>query len=101
MPDSLPRSAANANRSMADCNREIDCRTAVQQLWDYLDEELTPERMAEVRRHLERCGSSLPHHDYARVFLAALSAAREGDARTPDALRTRVMENLRAAGFSS
>jgi mycothiol system anti-sigma-R factor len=86
---------------MADCNREIDCRTAVQQLWDYLDEELTPERMAEVRRHLERCGSCLPHHDYARVFLAALSAAREGDARAPDALRTRVMENLRAAGFSS
>jgi len=86
---------------MTDCNREIDCRTAVQQLWDYLDEELTPERMDEVRRHLERCGSCLPHHDYARVFLAALSSAREGDARAPEALRHRVMENLRAAGFSS
>ncbi|MDF2772664.1 MAG: putative zinc-finger, partial [Geminicoccaceae bacterium] len=48
---------------MTDCNRELDCRTAVQQLWDYLDHELTPERMAEVRRHLERCGQCLPHHD--------------------------------------
>ena len=86
---------------MTDCNREIDCRSAVQQLWDYLDEELTPERMADVRRHLERCGSCLPHHDYARVFLAALAAAREGDMRAPEALRRRVMENLRAAGLST
>jgi anti-sigma factor (TIGR02949 family) len=85
---------------MTDCNREIDCRSAVQQLWDYLDEELTPERMADVRRHLERCGSCLPHHDYARVFLAALAAAREGEARAPEALRRRVMDNLRAAGLS-
>ena len=86
---------------MTDCNRDIDCRTAVQQLWDYLDEELTPERMDNVRRHLERCGSCLPHHDYARVFLTALAAARDDDARAPDALRHRVMENLRAAGFST
>ena len=86
---------------MTDCNRDIDCRTAVQQLWDYLDQELTPERMDDVRRHLERCGSCLPHHDYARVFLAALSSARESHARAPEGLRHRVMENLRAAGFSS
>ena len=86
---------------MTDCNGEMDCRTAVQQLWDYLDDELTPERMNDVRRHLERCGSCLPHHDYARVFLAALSSVREGEARAPEALRRRVMDNLRAAGFSS
>lgn len=86
---------------MTDCNREIDCRTAVQQLWDYLDEELTPERMDAVRQHLERCGRCLPHHDYARVFLAALAAAREGEARAPDTLRLRVMESLRAAGLNT
>jgi len=86
---------------MTDCNRDIDCRTAVQQLWDYLDEELTPERMDEVRRHLERCGSCLPHHEYGKIFLAALSTARESEAKAPDALRIRVMETLRAAGFST
>jgi mycothiol system anti-sigma-R factor len=85
---------------MSDC-REIDCRTAVQQLWDYLDQELTPERMNDVRGHLERCKSCLPHHDYAQAFLAALSAAKESEARAPDALRRRVMDNLRAAGFSA
>jgi anti-sigma factor (TIGR02949 family) len=86
---------------MTDCKGEIDCRTAVQQLWDYLDHELTPERMDDVRRHLERCGSCLPHHDYARVFLAALSSAREGETRAPETLRRRVMDSLRAAGLNT
>ena len=85
---------------MSDC-RDIDCRTAVQQLWDYLDHELTPERMNDVRGHLERCKSCLPHHDYAQAFLAAVSAAKESDARAPEALRKRVMDDLRAAGFTA
>ena len=86
---------------MTDCPHEIDCRTAVQQLWDYLDHELTPERMAEVRGHLERCAKCLPHHDYARTFLVALSEARESDLRAPDVLRRRVMDSLRSAGFGA
>ena len=87
---------------MSDCNSEIDCRTAVQQLWDYLDEELTPERMDDVRRHLERCGSCLPHHDYAPRVSCRTGRRREtATPGRPTPLRHRVMENLRAAGFSS
>ena len=86
---------------MTDCNHDIDCRTAVQQLWDYLDEELTPERMDDVRRHVERCGKCLPHRDYGRAFLAALSSVREVEMRAPDTLRRRVMDTLREAGFST
>jgi mycothiol system anti-sigma-R factor len=86
---------------MTDCPRDIDCRTAVQKLCDYLDDELTPERMDEVRQHLEKCGACLPHHEYGRVFLAALANVRQSEARAPDALRRRVMESLRAAGFST
>jgi anti-sigma factor (TIGR02949 family) len=85
---------------MGNC-RDIDCRTAVQQLWDYLDQELTPERMEEVRAHLQKCSSCLPHHDFGRVFLAALSEARESDVCASDALRSRVMDSLRAAGFNA
>lgn len=86
---------------MTDCNDDIDCRMAVRQLWDYLDGELTPERMGDVRRHIERCGQCLPHHDYGRVFLAALSSARESEERAPETLRRRVMESLRAAGLNT
>lgn len=86
---------------MTECHGEIDCRSAVQQLWDYLDDELTPERMNDVRRHLEKCARCLPHHNYARAFLAALASARDGEARAPDVVRHRVIETLRAAGFTT
>ena len=86
---------------MSDCPRDsVDCRSAVQKLWDYLDEELTPERMDAVREHLERCGSCLPHHDYARAFLEALTTARPATC-APTALRQSVLEKLREAGFKS
>ena len=86
---------------MTECKGDIDCRGAVQKLWDYLDHELTPDRMDEVRRHLERCGDCLPHHEYGRVFLSALASDRKADSRAPDALRRRVVDSLRAAGLST
>ena len=79
---------------------DIDCRIAVQQLWDYLDEELTDDRMEAVRRHLESCAKCLPHHVFAQSFLAALAAAREPDRRAPEALRLRVLGSLQSAGYA-
>lgn len=77
---------------------EIDCLTAVRQLWDYLDQELTVERMTVVHHHLERCERCLPHHDFAKRFLEALNATRD-DQLMPPQLRARVMERLAGAGF--
>jgi anti-sigma factor (TIGR02949 family) len=77
---------------------EIDCLMAVRQLWDYLDGELTEERMAMVRQHLERCQRCLPHHDFAKRFLDALHATRDAQL-TPAQCRERVMEVLAEAGF--
>jgi anti-sigma factor RsiW len=56
---------------------DIDCLTAVRQLWDFLDDELTDERMAMVRQHLAQCRRCLPHHDFAKLFLQAVRATRE------------------------
>jgi anti-sigma factor (TIGR02949 family) len=77
---------------------DIDCLTAVRQLWDYLDAELSEERMAAIRRHLTGCERCLPHHDFARRFLDALSATRE-DQRMPPDVRARVMHLLADAGY--
>jgi len=55
--------------------RPIDCRIAMQRLWDFLDEELTEDRMAEVRRHLDTCEQCLPHHEFAQRFLKAMRIA--------------------------
>jgi anti-sigma factor (TIGR02949 family) len=85
---------------MPDDSRQIDCTTAVRQLWDYLDGELDDERMGQVRQHLENCSHCLPHAEFGRRFMAALDRARERHVMPP-AVRTQVMAALAEAGFSA
>jgi len=70
----------------------------MRQLWDYLDEELTDARMAAVRDHLESCAGCLPHHDFAKAFLAAVASTR-GFGGCPPTVRARVLDRLRSEGF--
>ena len=83
----------------------IDCGTAVRRLWDYLDDELDADRMAEVTVHVERCAECGEHVKFARTFLSALSASRSDlrGSEVPDAmaLRSRVVTALQREGFSS
>ena len=83
----------------------IDCRTAVQRLWDYLDHELDADRMAEVAAHVERCAECGEHVQFARMFLSALSSSQRDVSGTdvPDAasLRSRVVRALQREGFAS
>jgi anti-sigma factor (TIGR02949 family) len=83
---------------MSDAIREIDCQTAVRQLWDLLDGELTDDRMREVRNHLDTCSECLPHAEFGERFLAALQSARERHVMPP-AVRSQVMAALAGAGF--
>ena len=45
----------------------VDCRSAMQQLWDYVDAELTPERMVAIQHHLTECAHCLPHAEFAAL----------------------------------
>lgn len=84
---------------MPDNTPNVDCRAAMQQLWDYVDGELTPERMAAVQRHLTECGHCVPHAEFAERFLAALHDTR--DVRCcPQELRARVVARLKEAGLT-
>jgi anti-sigma factor (TIGR02949 family) len=83
---------------MPDDIRDIDCQSAVRQLWDYLDGELSDERMVEVRRHLEHCERCLPHEDFGRRFLEALHASRRRQLIPPE-VRQHVLAALGAEGF--
>jgi anti-sigma factor (TIGR02949 family) len=78
----------------------LDCDAVMRQLWDYLDEELTPARMAAIREHLALCQCCQPHADFERAFLAALARAR-GTPPVSGKLRIRVMSALRAEGFAA
>jgi len=84
---------------MPDEVREIDCQSAVRQLWDYLDSELDDQRMVEVRHHLLTCKKCLPHAEFGRRFIQALSRARERHVMPP-AVRNQVMAALSQDGFS-
>ena len=85
---------------MPDEIRMIDCRTAVRQLWDYLDGELDDQRMDEVRQHLDTCKHCLPHAEFGRRFLHELGRARDRHVMPP-VVRSQVMAALTAAGFST
>lgn len=84
---------------MPDEVREIDCTSAVRQLWDYLDGELDDKRMREVEHHLHSCQSCLPHADFGRRFLEALRAVRERHVMPP-AVRAQVVAALVSEGYS-
>ena len=77
----------------------MDCDQVVRTLWDYLDGELTDERMNEVRVHLKACRGCFPHFDFERAFLDALAKSKEEQA-APDELRRKVVAKLRKAGLA-
>lgn len=79
-------------------NTMLGCHDVMRQLWDYLDGELTPERMAAIREHLGMCARCQPHADFERAFLDALGKSRlEPEDLGP--LGDRVRTALHGAGF--
>ena len=80
-------------------NPMLDCDTVMRQLWDYLDGELTPERMEAIREHLKVCERCQPHARFESSFLAALASARR-EHSDPRRLSLRVRAALGARGFA-
>ena len=76
---------------------ELDCRGAMERLFELLDGELTPERERKVRSHITGCPGCFAHAGFEERFLKALRTARAGDC--PSALRERVLSALRADGW--
>ena len=74
----------------------MDCTEVVQQLWDYLDGELTDDRMTAIRAHLKACKGCFPHFDFEQAFLEAVRRSKEEHA-APEELRRKVMAKLRVA----
>lgn len=76
----------------------LDCGAAMRQLWAFLDQELTPERMDAMRAHLASCKPCQSHSDFERAFLDAVARIRKERPVSSD-LRARVMDALRKEGF--
>jgi anti-sigma factor (TIGR02949 family) len=57
----------------------VDCTSAARELWDYLDQELTPDRMEALHSHFTRCKPCLKNVEWGRQFLDALKSCGEKD----------------------
>lgn len=78
----------------------LDCDAVMRQLWDYLDGELTPERMEAIREHMALCKRCYPQLEFEQAFLETI--ARTGRSYPHmDALRSRVMAALLIAGYAA
>lgn len=78
----------------------LDCDAVMRQLWDYLDGELSPERMQAIEAHVKMCGRCSPQVEFERAFLKALAAAR-AEVSNEGSLRDRVVAQLRTRGYSA
>ncbi len=76
----------------------LDCEAVMKQLWDYLDEELTAERMDAIRAHVAMCARCYPQYDFEREFLTRLARLRR-EHSNPGALRERLLGALQHNGF--
>lgn len=77
----------------------LDCESVMRQLWDYVDSELTPERMEQIRQHISMCKRCYPQYEFERSFVDAL-AARRRDHPDPARLRASLLLALQAKGLS-
>ncbi|HLB36896.1 MAG TPA: zf-HC2 domain-containing protein [Gemmatimonadales bacterium] len=78
---------------MSDAPHSLDCREAIERLYEYLDQELTPDVRQEVERHLRMCGKCHQHFEFEQAFLRFLEARARGRGAGPEVKR-RVLEQL-------
>ena len=77
----------------------LDCEQVMRQLWDYLDEELTDERMGAIRAHLELCRRCYPQYEFERSFLDAVAGSVREHSNI-ERLRARLAESLQEKGMT-
>jgi mycothiol system anti-sigma-R factor len=80
---------------MADADNEVDCNAVVEELYTFLDGELTDGRRVQIERHFTGC---VDCHEVVE-FHASLKMTISEKCREdlPDDLRTRIFDALRRA----
>jgi mycothiol system anti-sigma-R factor len=71
----------------------MNCREALDYLYEFLDQELTPELQREVREHLEACTPCEERFDSQEAFLKFLQARCRSRSAPPE-LKRRILHEL-------
>ncbi|HEX6061765.1 MAG TPA: mycothiol system anti-sigma-R factor [Candidatus Limnocylindria bacterium] len=72
----------------------MDCADCLERLYTYLDRELAPAEVTEVRAHLDDCGGCEDSFVLEQRFLARVRDCCQEDV-APTELRTRIVARLR------
>ena len=72
----------------------MDCADCLERLYSYLDRELSPVEITEVRTHLDDCGGCEDNFVIEERFLARVRDSCTED-KAPTDLRTRIVTRLR------
>ncbi len=73
---------------------DTDCKAAVEELYQFLDGELTDEKRASITGHLDACAPCLDAFEFHSELKAVVS--QKCRTELPTGLRDRVFEALRA-----
>ncbi len=71
----------------------MNCREAVEHLYEYLDQELTPEAERKVREHLAACPPCGQHFNFEQQFLKFVEARCRARGAPPE-LKRRILDEL-------
>ncbi len=72
-----------------------DCDDALQELYTFLDGELTEEKRRRIAQHIEDCGSCLEVFDFEVELRHVVQ--RKCQERVPDSLKARIADAIRKA----
>ncbi len=78
----------------------IDCRSAMRELWDYLDNELPANRTEQIRAHLATCTGCHEHMQFCRAFLRQIELPTVPGAAVAE-MRNRVRDALMRDGLTA
>ena len=78
---------------MTDRPRPIDCAEVMERLYEYLDGELTTEREAEVKAHLQACAPCTALSSFEATFVRFLEA-RTRTRKAPEELKKRILKEM-------
>lgn len=79
---------------MSTAGGRLTCAECAEQLYEYLDQELSPALERAIAAHLEECANCLGRFTFERAFLAVV-ARRGGSAAIPAQLRDRILRSIR------
>jgi anti-sigma factor (TIGR02949 family) len=73
------------------------CADVVRHLWDYLDDQITPDGAERLRTHIAACAQCQGYSEYQSCFLEAVAKLR-AELGAPEQLRERLAGRLKTQG---